>query len=116
MKLGVESKIESNKNWIIKGIKILLTVLFLFSCFVQLNDPDPLLWCALYGMAVVVSLCDLIFSLRKRWIFFIQGSVYFCVMIFWMLSSWPWNIEEQREIGGLFLLAFWGGLNFWHHR
>ena len=116
MKPDADSKVKSNKDEIVWGIKVFLTVLFLFSCFVQFNDPDPFLWCALYGIAVVVSVCDLVFGLRQNGVFLALGIFYFCVMTFWMVSFWPWNIEEQREVGGLFLLAFWGGLNFWHYK
>jgi len=38
-----------------KVINIILTLLFILFAVVQMNDPDPWLWVAIYGLVAVVS-------------------------------------------------------------
>ena len=38
-----------------KVINIILTLLFILFAAVQLNDPDPWLWVAIYGLVAGVS-------------------------------------------------------------
>lgn len=38
-----------------KVINIILTLLFILFAVVQLNDPDPWLWVAIYGLVAGVS-------------------------------------------------------------
>lgn len=38
----------------------LFSVLFLYAAYIQLNDPDPALWMAIYGTAAVICLAELI--------------------------------------------------------
>ena len=115
MKPDVDSS-RSRLGAVVKVAQVLLTLLFAYSLSVQFNDPDPALWCSLYGGAILVSLLDLTGAFRNRWLIGAQGVVYLIVMVFWMLKFWPWGIEEQREIGGLFLLASWALLSCWAHR
>ncbi|MFQ5936977.1 MAG: transmembrane 220 family protein [Acidiferrobacterales bacterium] len=39
----------------IRAINVVLTVLFLLSMAVQFNDPDPLLWMAIYGAVALIA-------------------------------------------------------------
>ena len=98
-----------------------MLVAFLFSVIVQFNDPDPLLWVAIYTAAAVV--CGL--ELRRRTPFMVPtvialatlawaatlaprviGKVPFTAMFaeFEMANV---GVEESREMYGLTLIALW---------
>jgi len=94
--------------------------MFLFSAAVQVNDPDPLVWMAIYGAAAVV--CGL--EIRRRtpawapvavalvalvW----AGSLYYRaqdVPISSLFAEWEMQnvrIEEAREMYGLLIVGTW---------
>ena len=98
-----------------------MLVAFVLSVIVQFNDPDPLLWAAIYSAAAVV--CG--FELRRRtnplvpagiaaaaliWAATIAprvlGKVRFGAMFaeFEMANT---GIEESREMYGLAFIALW---------
>lgn len=99
------------------GITLLM---FLFSAAVQLNDPDPLVWMAIYGAAALV--CGL--EMRRRapalavavlaaialvW----AGSLYFGakeVPLGSLFAEWEMRdvrVEEAREMYGLTIVGVW---------
>ena len=116
MRSDVAPTSKSRLYWIVKGALSLLTLIFIYAGSVQFNDPDPVFWCALYGGAVVFSVLDFIGVVRNRVLFGTLGVFYASTLLFWMIRFWPWNIEEQREVGGLFLLVLWAALSYWNHR
>ena len=104
--------------WTVASCALLL--LFLFAAAVQLNDPDPLGWIALYAAAAAV--CAL--EIRRRtpaW----APLVVAAVAVVWAASLWPrardvplgalfaeWEmrnlrVEEAREMYGLAIVALW---------
>ena len=102
-----------------KIVNLLLAVLFLLFAFVQINDPDPLVWIAIYGaMAVLCVLAA--FRIFYKWLnigLLIVFAVY-CVFLFSGVSEWMQQddksmifddvakmqhpfVEESREFLGL---------------
>jgi len=97
-----------------------MLLMFLFSAAVQVNDPDPLVWMAIYGAAAVV--CGL--EIRRRtpawapvavalvalvW----AGSLHYRaqdVPISSLFAEWEMQnvrIEEAREMYGLLIVGTW---------
>jgi hypothetical protein len=104
-----------------------MLVAFLFSVAVQLNDPDPLRWMAIYGAAAVV--CGLELAGRVRWVLpvlvgatalvwaasiapRVLGRVPFSAMFaeFEMQNA---GVEESREMYGLLIVALWMAAVAW---
>ncbi len=94
---------------------------FVFSVAVQVNDPDPVGWMAVYGAAAVV--CGLELKRRVRPLFpallaataltwsatiapRVLGKVRFSAMFaeFEMRNT---GVEESREMYGLLIVALW---------
>jgi hypothetical protein len=99
----------------------IMLVLFAFSVVVQFNDPDPLRWAGMYGLAAVA--CALALAGRQRWWFpatvaalalvwagalapRVIGEVRFLDM-FGAFEMKSVAIEEAREMYGLVLVAAW---------
>jgi len=104
-----------------KILNYVMTAAFLFSVIVQYNDPDPLLWMAIYGAAAAA--CVLAVLGRNRWPL---PAVIGLVALVWALSYAPQvlgkvgfgelfeafemkdtRVEVGREMGGLLIVAFW---------
>lgn len=101
-------------NWI-------MAFVFLLCMAVQYNDPDPLRWMTIYGLALIG--CVLYIG-RLRWPFPAAVGV---ATLLWAASivphvmgkSVPMNevfgtmrmvnetVEESREMGGLLIVAIW---------
>jgi len=97
-----------------KTLGILFTILFLWSAFLQLNDPDPALWIILY---LIAALASLLFALNK--LPFLLAAILVLVYFIGAILNWPEsfegitfndmshkNIEEGREALGLLLCGF----------
>lgn len=104
-----------------KAADVLFLLMFVFSVVVQVNDPDPLAWLAMYGAAAVACLLSL--TGRQRWWFpVLVGSV----ALAWAATIAPRvigqvpfagmfaefemkdiGIEESREMYGLLLIGGW---------
>ncbi|MGB5371562.1 MAG: transmembrane 220 family protein [Flavobacteriaceae bacterium] len=98
-------------------------ILCIVSAVLQYNDPDPLIWIIIYGLAALASIA---FALDRlpNWPLMVLGVVYALgfLAVFpeefvgFSLSSGDWkNVEEGRESFGLLILAlvlllfsFWG--------
>lgn len=104
-----------------KILNYLMTACFLFSVIVQYNDPDPLLWMLMYGLAG--GACVLAILNRGKWIF---PAAIGAVALVWALTLAPnvigkvafgelfeafemkdERVEVAREMGGLLIIAFW---------
>ena len=105
--------------WTVANAVMLLA--FIFSVIVQFNDPDPLLWAAIYAGAAVA--CGL--ELRRRTPLLLPASVA-AVALAWAATIAPRvigqvrfasmfaefemanaGVEESREMYGLVLIAIW---------
>lgn len=110
-------------------VNFLLAVMFLVFAFVQVNDPDPIVWILIYGvMAVFAIMAIFEFYPRKFLIgllivFVLYSTVYWRGMLEWFQQDdksllfddvakmqYPY-IEEAREFLGLMIcivvLAFY---------
>lgn len=104
-------------------ISILLTWLFMFSAYIQLNDPDPYHWFAIYFLVGILHLIAVFRPLSKKvlWIAIIALVVYafyhFNYFVDWlqidnkneifgeMVYDKPY-LEGTREFLGLLICAF----------
>ena len=98
-----------------------MLVLFGFGALVQINDPDPGRWIAVYALAALACL----FSLRRRlhWAF---PALLCAVSLIWAATLAPnvvgrvpfgemfgafemknVGVEESREMYGLLIIAAW---------
>ncbi|MDC6352057.1 transmembrane 220 family protein [Zeaxanthinibacter sp. PT1] len=96
-----------------KVFAIIFGILFLWAAFVQYNDPDAILWYAIYGSAFVISV---LFALdRLPWMI---PAVLFVLYMVGVAYTWPEtfegvtigggdieNIEKAREALGLLIMA-----------
>jgi len=96
---------------------------FALSVAVQYNDPDPLVWMAIYGAAMGVAIWA---ALRPRsYLWWVPAAVGVVAMV-WaadllpqvagrvripeLFASWEMKnarVEVAREDGGLLIVAFW---------
>ena len=98
-----------------------MLLLFAFGAAVQLNDPDPARWIAVYGLAAVA--CVLSLLRRLHWTF---PALLCLVALAWAATLAPGvvgrvpfgdmfgafemknvGIEESREMYGLLIIAAW---------
>lgn len=111
---------------LVRRLSLFFTLVFVASAVVQLNDPDPFVWIAVY-------LAGAMFSALGAWRFPLQRPMAVRVGIFGLLTAiWaatniprvletepPWSqvlstmqmmepgVEEARESLGLLLIAAW---------
>jgi hypothetical protein len=112
----------SSKAWrIANGVMLLL---FVFAAVVQVNDPDPFKWIALYLLAAVACTLDLrgrhntwfsvaVALMATGWALLIAPRVIGSVPFREMFGAWEMKdtgIEESREMYGLSLVALWMAL------
>jgi hypothetical protein len=112
----------------------LFLLLFAFSVVVQINDPDPLAWIAIYGAAAVACLLSLTGRLSwwfavitglvaLAWAFTIAPRVIGQVPFLDMFAEFEMTdigVEESREMYGLILIGAWmaslGHRAYWKNR
>lgn len=120
---------ERRSNWF-ESINIGIAALFLISAALQFNDPDPILWIAIYGAAGLGCL------LARRWsIAWWLVAAVAVVSLGWSASMAPRviptlqpghlvesmkastpQIEEGREMLGLLIVGIWTTLVAVRHR
>ena len=107
-------------------------LLFAFSVVVQVNDPDPLRWIAIYGAAAIACLVGKQFHwtvpvaiglVALAWAVTIAPNVLGRVPFGAMFEEFEvknQGVEESREMYGLLLVAFWMAVlahrSFWRAR
>lgn len=85
-----------------KVINIILTLLFILFAVVQLNDPDPWLWVAIYGLVAGVSGFAIFKKYSKGVVYLgiaiciIGIGILFPELINWMKMGTP-NIAETMK-------------------
>ncbi len=105
-----------------KIANLLFLVIFLLCVAVQYNDPDPVRWMVIYGLA---ALCCMLFAFKKLpvylpvvtavaaliWAVLLLPAVFGKTIpmreVFSMIHMFSPGVEEVREIGGLSIVAFW---------
>jgi glucan phosphoethanolaminetransferase (alkaline phosphatase superfamily) len=103
-------------------LNALMALIFLMAVVVQYNDPDPLLWMAIYGAAFVISVLVwrrgrvhpaapvLVGVAALAWSVAIMlggpgGANYLHMFDAWEMQSV--NVEQAREATGLLIVAAW---------
>lgn len=103
------------------GANVVMGLAFGFSVAVQVNDPDPLRWMAIYGAAAVICGAELKRRVRPQYPILLAaaalawaasiaprviGKIRFGEMFaeFEMKNA---GVEEAREMYGLLIVAFW---------
>jgi len=102
------------------ALNVLFGLMFLFSLIVQYNDPDPLLWMVVYGLAGVA--CALALRSKRSWM--LPAAVALAA-IAWAATLAPdaagvrpaemfaefemqdEAVEVAREMFGLLIVAAW---------
>lgn len=110
-----------NTSIVMKVVNFLLAAMFLIFAFVQINDPDPLVWILIYGAMAVVCVMAIFSFYPMRFLFalliaYLGYSVfYFKGVMEWLKQNNKadlfddvkkmehWYIEEAREFLGLFI-------------
>jgi hypothetical protein len=101
-----------------------MTVVFLVAAALQYNDPDPLRWVAVYGLAALACLLALAGRLPRpapalvgvaalAWAAVIAPGVVGRVSLGDLFESYAMKsepVEEAREMGGLLIVAAWMGV------
>lgn len=101
-----------------------MAALFLFAAAVQYNDPDPLRWMAIYGLAALACVLSLWRRLPRlvpvvvglgtvAWAGTLAPGVVGRVSVGELFQSYGMlseTVEEAREMGGLLIVAVWMGL------
>lgn len=105
-------------------------LMFLFSVVVQFNDPDPLAWATIYGLAALACALSLLGRLRP-WLPGLIAPVALLLAIniaprvvgrvpflemFGAFEMKDLGVEESREMYGLLLIAAWMIVLFVRHR
>lgn len=96
-----------------KIFSVIFTFLFLWAAYLQYNDPDPLLWYAIYGLAALASV---LFLLNRLPLVVVVGLAFGYLMgsyVFWPEKYEGFaigggdidNIEWARESVGLLINA-----------
>jgi Transmembrane family 220, helix len=95
-------------------------VVFLLFAIVQYNDPDPLVWIAVYLLFACLDLLSVYFKI-PWWGF----AAVIAVSLIWAFFQWPetWegigekmlnkNMEEAREALGLIVCATSAAIMWW---
>lgn len=99
-----------------------MAAVFSFCVVVQYNDPDPVQWMTIYGLATIA--CILYITRKLKW--YISAAIGLAALI-WAATilpdvvgkptDWPHvfgtmhmispTVEETREIGGLLIVVSW---------
>lgn len=72
-------------------------LLFLLSLVVQYNDPDPLLWIAIYGVAMIASLLA---ALRRSLPWYATAAIALCAAV-WGGWLW-WGVSGRTSFAEMF--------------
>ena len=109
------------KIW--KGLNLLMLLMFVFSVVVQYNDPDPWIWMAIYALAALACLQELLWKDNPLVVPAAVGAI----ALVWAISLLPrvlgkvrvselfaqfemkgdLMVEVAREAGGLLIIAVW---------
>jgi hypothetical protein len=115
---------------VLKVFNLVFLVAFALSAAVQYNDPDTLIWVAIYLAAA--GMCLLQYRhIGRRWLppaLLVIALVWIATLlpsivghvslkeVFASISMQTKAVEEAREIGGLALIALWAGVLMFYQR
>jgi hypothetical protein len=98
----------------VKTATVVMACLFALCIAVQYNDPDPVVWMALYLVPLVLSLRA--FGGRADlWLNLVAGVGYSLAALLWAphYAAGYLDNEEAREAGGLLVSGLWMGFLAW---
>jgi hypothetical protein len=80
-----------------KVINFILALMFLLFAFVQINDPDPIVWILIYGNMAVLCVLAMFKMRYVYWIIatLILYSVYAAMLVG---STWEWLQSPDRSM------------------
>jgi hypothetical protein len=82
-----------------KVTNLILAAMFLLFAFAQINDPDPLLWIAIYGvMAIVCIMAAFRYYIKPLLWVLLAGFLVYMVILWPGLNEWL----RQEDKGVLF--------------
>lgn len=102
----------------LRAAAALMAIFFVYAAVVQLNDPDPVRWIAIYVAALGCSV-GCAFSWRVRALSVATAVAGAAWAVWWwtilaklpQFGKIPWiEIEEARELGGLLIVTTWTAL------
>lgn len=80
-----------------KFVNLLLALMFMVFAFVQINDPDPILWILIYGaMAVVCILAA--FRVYIRWLLYVLLATYIAYSIVFFDGVMEWFAQPDKSV------------------
>ncbi len=96
-----------------KFLSLIFTLLFVWAAYVQYNDPDALLWYAIYVVAAVASLFFYLGKLNFTGAIILSGIYFVGTFVLWpdkfegitIGNGDIVNIERGRESLGLLIVA-----------
>ena len=108
-----------NKLW--RAANWLMLLMFVFSVVVQYNDPDPVKWIAIYGLAAIACFLEIrgrgslglpgvLGAVTLVWGVVLLRGVIGRVRIGDLFEEWEMQnmaVEVAREAGGLLIVAVW---------
>jgi hypothetical protein len=101
-----------------RAVNAVMFLLFLLAVAVQYNDPDPLRWMTVYGLAALGCLLAIFGRLPRA-----GAALLAAAALVWALLLAPrvvgrqsLNSEEGREMMGLLIVVFWMTLLFFRAR
>ena len=104
-------------------VNVVMAALFALAVAVQYNDPDPLRWMAIYGVACAVSIAAAVHGQAPLGLTAAAALVALTWSVYWaatstagvamyehMFDSWEMKnlpVEEAREASGLLIVTVW---------
>lgn len=80
-----------------KIINFILALLFLVFAFVQVNDPDPVIWILIYGNMAVLCVLAMFRMHFKVWII-VSGAVYLIYAVLLFPGALEWFQSPDKAL------------------
>ena len=89
---------------------ILISLLFIYCAYLQINDPDPLFWFSIYCIPAIVSLLYTLGYTNSNFLYL--GLLYFLYSIYIQIYNFETNVmhvfdEKTNESLGLIISGIW---------
>ena len=80
-----------------KIINFILALIFLLFAFVQINDPDPILWILIYGNMAVLSVLAMF---KMRFVYWLVATIvlYSIYAALLVNGAWEWIQSPDRSL------------------
>jgi len=76
-------------------LHFLLAVMFLVFAFLQINDPDPIIWILIYGVMAVVCVMA-IFEFYPRPVLMVLAIAYLLYSIYYFPGVKVWLMQDDK--------------------